>query len=178
MKRYSNALTKSDLITQGFNGFTTIRELQSGPLARSEELNRRGVYAVVCLLTYTPSFIDPALARRNHNVISPWSLEKLKKKWVFGVEVLYFGRAGANIKKHTLRNRLNEFIRHSQGKTKNHREGEILWQLRGYENFEIGYLPTDNPEQEESRLLDLFSSKTGKLPFANRIRARSRERAF
>ena len=170
MKRYSNALTKSDLITQGFGGFITIRELQRGTLARSEELNKRGVYAVVCLPTYTPSFIGPDIAHRSHNVINPWSLEKLKNKWGFGVEVLYFGKAGTDIEKRTLRKRLGEFIRHSQGKTKNHSGGEILWQLRGYKNFEIGYQPTDDPEQEENRLLCLFLSKTGKLPFANRKR--------
>ena len=170
MKNYPDALTKSDLITQGFTGFTTVGELQSGPLPRLEELSQRGVYAVVCSPTYTPSFIEVESARRNCNVISPWSLERLKRKWVSGVEVLYFGKAGTDTEKGTLRKRLNEFIRHSQGKTKNHRDGEILWQLRGYKNFEIGYLPTDNPEQEESRLIDLFESKTGQLPFANKVR--------
>jgi len=66
----------------------------------------------------------------------PWSLEKLKKKWVPGVEVLYVGKAsGSGAEKHTLRKRLTELIRHSMGKTTEHgpyKGGELLWQLRGY----------------------------------------------
>jgi len=171
MEHDSDVLTKSDLTAQGFRGFTTIRELQRN-ITRSEELNQCGVYAVVCSPTYTPSFIGTDKARRNHNVIRPWSLEKLEEKWVFGVEVLYLGKAGTDINRRTLRKRLSELIRHSQGKTTKqgpHRGGELLWQLKGYESFEVGYLPTDQPEKQESRLLGLFLSKTGRLPFANRI---------
>jgi hypothetical protein len=170
MKHDLNSLTKSDLTAQGFSGFTTIRELQEN-IPRSEELSQRGVYAVVCSHTYTPSFIGPDKVRKNHNVIMPWSLEKLEKKWVPGVDVLYFGKAGTDTKKRTLRKRLSELIRHSMGKTTKqgpHKGGELLWQLRGYMDFEVGFLPTDQPEKEEGRLIGLFLSNTGKLPFANR----------
>ena len=171
MEHDRGVLTKRDLAAQGFRGFTTIRELRRD-IPRSEELNRRGVYAVVCSPTYTPTFIDPDKARRNRNLIKPWSLEKLEKKWVSGVEVLYFGKAGTDMNRRTLRKRLSELIRHSQGKTTNqgpHRGGELLWQLKGYESFEVGYLPTDQPGKEESSFLSLFLSETGKLPFAKRI---------
>lgn len=172
MSNGHSSLTKSDLIAQGFSGFTTICELQRN-IPRSEELSLRGVYAVVCSPTYKPSFIDPDKVRRNRSVIMPWSLEKLKKKWVPGVEVLYVGKAsGSGAEKHTLRKRLTELVRHSMGKTTAHgphKGGEILWQLRGYNDFEVGFLPTDQPEKEEERLIGLFLSNTGKLPFANRI---------
>lgn len=171
MEHDLDVLKKAWLVTQGFMGFTTIRELQRG-IPRSKELNQRGVYAVVCSPNYVPSFIEPDKARRNNNVIRPWSLEKLQKKWVSGVEVLYIGKAGTDMSQRTLRKRINDLIRHSQGKTSKqgpHRGGELLWQLRGYQNLEVGYLPTDQPEKEENRLIELFLSKTGKIPFANRI---------
>ena len=171
MSHNYSSLTKSDLIAQGFSGFTTICELQRN-IPRSEELSQRGVYAVVCSPTYRPSFIGPDKVRRNRNVIMPWSMEKLKKKWVPGVEVLYLGKAGSGAKKHTLRKRLTELIRHSMGKTTKHgphKGGELLWQLRGYNDFEVGFLSTDQPEKEEGRLIGLFLSNTGKMPFANRI---------
>jgi len=168
----NNFLTKRDLMAQGFIGFTTISELQRN-IPRSEELSQRGVYAVVCSSTYKPSFIGPDEVRRNRSVIMPWSLERLKKKWVPGVEVLYLGKAsGSGAEKHTLRKRLTELVRHSMGKITTHgphKGGELLWQLRGYNDFEVGFLPTDQPEKEEERLIGLFLSNTGKLPFANRI---------
>lgn len=167
----SSAVTKIDLLAQGFRGFQKVRELRKN-IPRSEELNQRGVYAVICLPNYIPVFIDPDKTRKNHNVIIPWSLEKLQKKWVFGVEALYFGVAGTDVKKCTLRKRITELIRHSQGKTTRqgpHRGGELLWQLKGYENFEVGYLPTNLAKKEENRLISLFLLKTGKLPFANRL---------
>ncbi len=172
MNHNHSSLTKSDLIAQGFTGFATICELQRN-IPRSEELSQLGVYAVVCSPTYRPSFISPDKARRDRSVIMPWSLEKLKKKWVPEVEVLYLGKAsGSGAKKHTLRKRLTELVRHSMGKTTKHgphKGGELLWQLRGYADFEVGFLPTDQPEKEEERLIGLFLSNTGKLPFANRI---------
>jgi len=177
----SDVLTKSGLTAQGFRGFTTIRELQRN-IPRSEELSQRGVYAVVCSPTYVPSFINYDKARRNHNVIKPWSLEKLQEKWVFGVEVLYIGKAGTDTKQRTLRRRISDIVRHSQGKTTKkgpHRGGELLWQLIGYQDFEVGYLPTDQPEKEENRIIGFFLSKTDKLPFANRkprMHARLRRR--
>ncbi|MCJ7423384.1 hypothetical protein MUP01_03840 [Candidatus Bathyarchaeota archaeon] len=84
------------------------------------------------------------------------------------VEVLYFGKTGTSRKSRTLRERITELVRHSQGKTRNHRGGEILWQLRGYEHFEVGYKSNDNPIKEESMLIHEFIKRTGKQPFANR----------
>ncbi len=171
MENNSDAVIKSDLEALGFTGFTTIRELRKN-LPKSGELNQRGIYAVVCSPTYKPTFIDPDKARENCNVIIPWSLEKLQKKWVSGVEVLYFGKAGTDINHQSLRKRITELIRHSQGKTTKqgpHKGGELLWQLKGYEGFEVGLYPTDEPDKEENRLINLFITKTGKIPFANRI---------
>ncbi len=85
------------------------------------------------------------------------------------VEVLYFGLAGK--KNHvSLRKRIQQLIRHSVIAGPHH-GGEILWQLRGYKNFEVYYYPTGNPPEPrriEEKLISDFESYTGKLPFANR----------
>ena len=167
-----DVLTKDGLMAQGFTGFQTIRNLQRNGLPRSEELNRHGIYAVVSSPSYSPEFIGPDGARRNRNVITPWSFEKLSQKWVPGVQVLYFGMAGTRERRGTLRRRIGDLTRHCMGKTTKqgpHKGGELLWQLSGYEDFELGYLPTEEPESEERRLINIFLEKTGKLPFANRI---------
>jgi hypothetical protein len=165
-------LTKDGLKTISFKGFWKVRDLQSEryqrDFLRSEELNQCGIYAIVCSQTYHPSFIGKEEALRNGNVKNPYPEEKLKERWVQKVEVLYFGKTGTSRKSRTLRERITELVRHSQGKTRNHRGGEILWQLRGYEDFEVGYKSNDNPIKEESMLIHEFIKRTGKQPFANR----------
>jgi hypothetical protein len=127
---------------------------------------------VVCPRDYRPDFIDLDKVRRIRNVIKPWSENKLLNKWVPETEILYLDRAGDDTKKCSLRRRITDLVRHSQGKTTDqgpHRGGELLWQLKGYENFELGYLPTDTPEEFEKSLLVWFYSRTGRVPYANRI---------
>lgn len=166
-----SVLTKDGLKALGFKGFLRVRDLQSEKYLHDhlqlEDLNQRGIYAVVCSETYQPSFIGKEEALRNGNVENPYPEEKLKERWVQKVEVLYFAITGTSSKSRTLKERIAELIRHSQGKKKNHRGGEILWQLRGYEDFEVGYKSNDNPIKEESMLIHEFIKKTGKQPFAN-----------
>ena len=171
MQPNSDSLTKSSLESIGFMGFVTIRELQSTTY-RSAELNKRGLYVVVCPRDYKPDFIDFDKARRSRSVIKPWSRDKLLKKWVPETEILYLDRAGDDTRQCSLRSCITDLVRHSQGKTTDqgpHIGGELLWQLKGYENFELGYLPTDTPEAFEKSLLVWFYSRTGRVPYANRI---------
>ena len=171
MQPNSDSLTKSSLEGVGFTGFSTIRELQATTI-RKPELSKRGLYVVVCQEDYKPDFIDLEKVRRNRNVIKPWSQNKLLKKWVPETEILYLDRAGDDKKQCSLRRRITDLVRHSQGKTTDqgpHIGGELLWQLRGYENFELGYFPTDKPEEFERSLLAWFYSKTGRVPYANRM---------
>jgi hypothetical protein len=165
-------LTKDGLKALGFRGFWRVRDLQNEKYLRDllklEDLNQRGIYAVVCSQTYQPSFIGKEEALGNDNVKNPYPEEKLKERWVQKVEVLYFGITGTSSKSRTLREKITELVRHSQGKKKNHRSGDILWQLRGFEGFKVGYKFNDNPIKEESMLIHEFIRRTGKQPFANR----------
>ena len=86
---------------------------------------------MICPPTYKPCFIELGKVLRNRSVIMPWSIEKLKNKWVPDVEVFYLGKAsGSGVEKQTLRKRLAELVRHSKGKTivySLHKGGEPLW---------------------------------------------------
>lgn len=67
-----------------------------------------------------------------------------------------------------------ELTRCASGRTSRngpHKGGEILWQLEGFEEFEVGYLPTGGPPARrglEKALLRAFREAAGNLPFANR----------
>lgn len=165
-----SVLTKDGLKASGFKGFWKVRDLQNEKylhnLLQSKELNQRGIYAIVCSQTYEPTFIGKEEAERNGNVKNPYLEEKLKERWVQKVEVLYFGKTGTSSKSHTLKVSITGLVRHSQG-IRNHRGGEILLQLRGYEGFEVCYKSNDNPIKEESMLIYEFIKRTGKQPFAN-----------
>lgn len=127
---------------------------------------------------YEVTFLPLSETKKRKNVKCPWSLDKLYKKWVKGVEVIYFGCAGdrENLKTdRSLRKRLTDLINHANGRTTErgpHKGGEIIWQLKGYETFEVGYLPTEEPPEPrnlEKWLNCTFKSlKGGRLPFGNR----------
>ena len=159
-----------------FRGFETMSYYsQNGLPGNDATLSQCGVYVVVADSTYRPQFIEPNYARLNGNVIAPWSTSRLGAKWVPDSEVLYIGCAGTRSFR-TLCQRLRDLLSHDNGNTTDrgpHKGGEILWQLRGYEYFRVGWLPTDGrPEQRdrERRLMGAFELATGKLPFANRHR--------
>lgn len=125
---------------------------------------------------YFLAFIEPEQAIATGNVISPWSVDRLERKWVPDSDVLYIGLAGSRSPR-SLRKRLNDLIRHASGRTSDrgpHKGGEIIWQLRNYESFAITAAATDGPpvpRQMETALLDQFmSAHGGSLPFANRQR--------
>ncbi|MBM3254521.1 MAG: hypothetical protein FJZ16_09730 [Candidatus Omnitrophica bacterium] len=169
-----NVITKDGLKKLGFRGFYKIDYLQNRGFPKDKHLLKCGVYVIVATKNYRPTYLPLSKVKSSHNVISPWPISRLKKKWVNNVETLYIGLAGSRSPR-SLKKRLMDLIRHSLGKTSRkgpHRGGEIIWQLTGYQKFEVGYIPTDNPpapKQKEEYLLRLFlQTKKGKLPFANR----------
>jgi len=167
-------VTKKDfLINNGFIKIGTLSHLLNNNLPIIKALNSCGVYAITIPPNYRLGFIPPSETLKRGNVISPWSIEKLQSKWVKDVDIVYYGLAGIKSPR-TLRARLNDLLQHGRGNTTDkapHKGGEILWQLKGYENFHLWILPTENPpvpRETEYSLLFNFNKQTGKLPFANK----------
>ncbi|GIK61361.1 MAG: hypothetical protein D8M26_12200 [Ignavibacteriae bacterium] len=161
------------LKSSGFISIGTILSLQQNGFPDIETLNACGVYSMVKPVNYNPEYFSPSEAKDNGNVIAPWDIERLTRKWVDDADILYYGLAGANSPR-SLKSRLKDLVNHSMGFVTDrgpHKGGEIIWQLSGYENFEIWVLATGNPPAPrilEEKLIRQFYQSTGKLPFANR----------
>ena len=157
----------------GFISIGTVLSLQRNGFPKIDALTSCGVYAIVKPVNYNSDYFSPSEAKLNGNVIHPWEVERLSRKWVDDVDILYYGLAGA-ISPRSLKSRLHDLIKHSMGFITDrgpHKGGEILWQLKGYEDFEIWVLATGNPPEPrllEEKLIRHFYQTTGKLPFANR----------
>jgi hypothetical protein len=81
---------------------------------------------------------------------------------VEGATVLYVGK-GVN-----LQHRIKTYAKFGCGKPVAHWGGRYIWQLKGHQDLEIRWQVMDgDPRQEESRRLQAFRDKYGKLPFAN-----------
>lgn len=164
---------KEFLTDSGFINIGTIQELQKNGFPKIAELNSSGIYAITKSGGDQPAYLTSYEAKINGNVIHPWEVEILSEKWVENADILYYGLAGAYTPR-TLKSRLTDLINHSKGLITDrgpHKGGEIIWQLKGYENFEIWILSTSNPPDPrnmEEKLLKQFYHTTGKLPFANR----------
>ena len=171
-----NPATKKGLQAMGFRLVGTIRQLQEeDAISAQGGLQSPGVYALACPDGYKHSFLELQETCKRNNVINLWCIQRLEAKWVDGVEVVYFGQAGRQLKE-----RLGELKKHSLGHTSDrgpHKGGEIVWQLKHYETLEVLYLPTETPTQAketEADLISEFCKLTGKLPFANKNRPRKR----
>ena len=165
-----SVVTVEDARAGGFRGFMAVGEILEKGLPPSDAwLNRSGVYLVCAPPGFRPEFIVPDKAL--DNVTRPKSVEILEKEWVDGVEVLYIGAAGVGRNSRaTLRKRLNQMLRHAQGRATNHVGGQILWQLRGFEKLLICWHATEPPPAPrnlESSLLHAFERSRGNCPFAN-----------
>jgi len=161
------------LTNNGFKMIGSLSKLLNSGLPNKEKLNCCGIYAISIPNDYSPEYYTPNEARIRGNVIKPWTVEKLKNKWVKNSELVYYGLAGKKSFR-SLNDRLGDLLRHGNGKISTsgpHKGGEILWQLKNYERFELWILPTGEPPEPrnyEELVLRTFHKEKQKLPFANR----------
>ncbi|RJP63345.1 MAG: hypothetical protein C4543_00640 [Ignavibacteriales bacterium] len=167
-------ITKTDFLTEhGFQSIGNVGELIKNGIPTKSNLLSCGVYSISIPKNYLPQFIIPADALANGNVLSPWSIERLKSKWVENADIIYFGLAGAKSNR-SLKKRINDLIKHANGATSDrgpHKGGEIIWQLNGFEEFKVWIYPTGLPPEPriiEEKLIRRFFNQTSKLPFGNR----------
>jgi hypothetical protein len=166
--------SKIDYLTKNnFEKLGTLSQLLKNGLPNNEKLNYCGIYAISIPQDYIPDYYSLSEAKNNGNVIKPWTIEKLRIKWVSNSDLVYYGLAGKKSFR-SLKDRLGDLLRHGNGKISTsgpHKGGEILWQLKDYGTFELWMLPTGEPPEprnHEELILKTFYTEMNKLPFANR----------
>lgn len=162
----------SFLEASGFECIGSVGELCNVGLPTNQTMLACGLYAVSLPQGFTPRFIPLGQVRERCNVIKPRNADFLTRKWVRGVDIVYYGIAGLKSDR-SLKERLSDLLKHAKGKTSAsgpHGGGEILWQLSGYEALSIWVIPTKGaptPKLLEKSVLRAFRNQTGMLPFAN-----------
>ena len=78
--------------------------------------------------------------------------------------IVYVGRTV----RQSLRERLGQFHRHRYGRSSPHRGGQDVKLLAG--PLRVHWAPTPDPVRIESRMLEAFRARTGRLPLANKKR--------
>ena len=156
-----------------FNEMGVMGEFLKSGLPNLDKLKFCGIYAISIPEKYDFDFLSLEESNKRGNVNNPWKIDRLRDKWVDNVDIIYFGLAGRDSPR-SLKDRLIDLINHGSGKTTEggpHEGGEIIWQLKDYENLSLWVLPTFNPpvpRNIEKMILNKFHENTGKLPFANR----------
>ena len=124
-----------------------------------------GIYIVLRKKKNEPVFLTVGSGGhhkgKNPNVPVP----ELESNWIPGEEIVYIGMTRSS-----LRHRINTYLRFGQGQPVGHWGGRFIWQLEDHEDLEFCWkaMPTGDPDQVESQLIDLFKQQHGgKRPFAN-----------
>ncbi len=160
-------LTIDHIRNAGFGGFRTVKQLRE---SRDEIPRLPGVYLVLRDTETSHKFLDvnPTQARQGRSPTIP--VAELQQRWIESTPVLYIGKAGKPGGQATLRKRLDQYIRHGQGRCKNHWGGRAIWQLAENERLILCWKPTPNedPGEVEGAMIVSFAKHFGARPFANR----------
>ncbi len=151
----------------GFQGFTSIACLQASSCR--EVPAERGVYLVLRPDRPTPTFLAQSVGGHFKGKDPTVGEEKLRRKWIDEVVVVYIGKAGQVDGNATLRKRLLAYMRFGQGELIGHWGGRYIWQLKDSGRLLVCWksTPDQNPRVVESSLIQEFKAMYGMRPFAN-----------
>lgn len=122
-----------------------------------------GIYFVVDPTPDEPQYLDVNRGGRFKSKNPTVAVDVLESNWIDGAEVLYIGKSN------NLRRRINELRRFGLGEPVGHWGGRYLWQLKGAERLQVGWMLTDEFAEVEAELLHGFIDAFGALPFANLV---------
>jgi hypothetical protein len=151
----------ADIERAEFRGFVTVALLRE--LACLQVLEMPGVYLVVRPQLQPPGFLEHNPGGHFKGREPTVSIRELQQAWVVGAVVIYIGKA------QLLRRRLRSYMRFGEGEPAPHWGGRYVWQLADAASLLVCWkeTPDEDPRQVERRLIQEFSARFGKGPFAN-----------
>lgn len=144
----------------GFYGFKTMSEL----FADSSLIpDPGGVYLVLRTSSAAPKFLLTGTGGHFKGKDPNVSAEELKRNWVAKSIVVYIGKATS------LKRRLRQYFGFGQGRNVGHWGGRYIWQLQDSADLVVCWkqTPDDDPREVEKQLIQEFTTKFLKPPFAN-----------
>ena len=149
----------ADWASRGFGSFVAIRRL---PRPEPPQLPvARGVYVVLLSSPGRPGFRAASGGGHWKGKDPTVPQARLEREWVEQTATLYIGRATS------LRERVGELLRFSDGLPVRHWGGRLLWQLEGCQDFLLGWRESPDFVSLEADLIDNFVEHFRRLPFAN-----------
>lgn len=91
IKLIGNPLKIDFLTNNKLEKLGTISQLLKNGLPNNEKLEFCGIYAISIPYDYLPEYYSYDEAKKNGNVIKPWTIEKLKKKWISCSDLVIMG---------------------------------------------------------------------------------------
>jgi hypothetical protein len=164
---------------QGFTGFITITDLQTGQDAYEQIPKEAGVYLILRLAQTEPEFLSVNLSRmhnkhKNKPDLHSYPVQALRDKYakVKGSIVVYIGKAGGKKSDATIYSRLKAYMQAGliTVGSSSHSGGRGIWQLKDSSNLLVCWKVThkDEAEELEKNLLKQFIGFYASLPLANR----------
>jgi len=162
-------MTLEYLQNLGFQGFAPVSTLRGNNCC--DVPSQMGVYAVIRDSASPPEFMEKSIGGFFKGKAPSVPIDELRRQWVDGAAVMYFGKAGGMGSTANLRTRLQQLMQFGSGKPVGHWGGRLLWQLADCDDLIVAWqsLAAEEPRSVEMALLAEFRRCYGRLPYANRV---------
>jgi hypothetical protein len=164
--------TRKGLKSEGFAGFRRFEDLDTMRVPQGT-----GVFTVLRPDGFQPAFLTKSTAGVFKKKDPSLPERQLNTAWVEDAVVLYLGKAGPGSKGNRgLRRQVQEFLDFGQGRPPGHWDGRLVWQLKDAGQLLMAWkeLPAEALNRAEAEYHTAFVEEYGKLPFANLVRARTK----
>lgn len=127
----------------------------------------KGIYIVKIPYGFNLKFLDSTTSFSHLNSKSLlYDVPLLEEKYfrLIDKDILYIGKAAC---KKGLQQRIRQYINYGYQKSKIHRGGRAIWQIKNCDQLIIEFSICDDCESQEKKLLSDYYIRNGSYPVAN-----------